>query len=203
MRGIRVAHAVQGTKTVLLAKKDPLNMKKTSLRALFSALLPALLLAPFASAVAGERMTSTFACFQSTEDRPEADFDGTSHGVRNRSEGINWQWIDLRCPVVTDGTFAPNTIYQVNVQGFDGHSSHDVYAMACTSWKWSTGGRCGNSLRSAATGYYNVTLTSGSGVDALYYWRTAPWDYPYVLIQLPGRGDVGFTSSVGYTLYTP
>ncbi|NTX02078.1 hypothetical protein HUA74_26450 [Myxococcus sp. CA051A] len=177
-------------------------MKKTSLRALFSALLPALLLAPVAPAVAAERLTSAFACFQSTEDRPEADFDATTHGVRNRSEGINWQWIDLRCPVVVDTAFPLSSISQVNVHGYDGHSGHDIYAMACVAWRWATGGRCGGAVRSANTGTYDVPMYH-TGVDSLYYWRTAHWDYPYVLIQLPGRGDAGFSSAVGYTLYKP
>lgn len=178
-------------------------MKKTSLHTLLSALFAALVLAPVGSALAAERMTSAFACFSGTEDKPEADFDGTSHGVRNRSDGINWQWIDLRCPVVVDPSFPLSAVTQLNVQGFDGHSSHDIYMMACVSWRWATGGRCGAAVRSASTGTYDVALTAITGVDALYYWRTSSWDYPYVLIQLPGRGDVGFSSAVGYTLYKP
>lgn len=159
------------------------------------------------AAFALERKQSAFSCFAALEDRDEMDVDLTTSGVRNRSSGLKWQERKLYCPVQIDDAFPVNSA-SLEINGRDGDSGATVWAQACLSWRWANGGFCGATVANGApstVGWYNLSFTPTTMGDPLYYWRNSPWDYPYVVISLPGQdgaNSAGFPSAVtGFRIY--
>lgn len=160
---------------------------------------------PAASAV--ERKESAFSCFVAADDRGEMDVDSGTQGVRNRSSGLNWRERRLYCPIPVDDTF-PVSSASLEVNGRDGDNGTVVWAQACVSWRWANGGFCGASVANGGpgtVGWFNLSFTPTTMGDPLYYWRNFPWDYPYVVVSLPGQdgaGSVGYPSAVsGLRIY--
>ncbi len=149
------------------------------------------------AASAYERKESAFICFVAAGDGGEMDVDASTGGVRNQSSGWNWAQRQLYCPIVVDDANPINTM-NLEVNGRDGDVGAAVWAQACLSWRWDNGGFCGASVANGgpgAVGWYNLSFTSTTMNDPLYYWHNFPWDYPYVVVSLPGNGGSG---SVGY-----
>lgn len=151
-----------------------------------------------------ERRHSPFFCFTKTDDRGEMDFDDVSKGVRNRSEGVNWDRRTLICPVLVDDTLPLRGIRTLTIQGWDGDGGDrgTVGAKACVTFRWARGGECGHQVvdgDSSRMGLFELQFRQETPGDPLDKWRGFHVDYPYVEITLPGRaGD--FSTVFGYVV---
>lgn len=99
----------------------------------------------------------------------------------------------LLCPIGDDAAMPKNTITLVNVSGIDNHPAQQAAAAACVTW--AGGGTCGayKTHTVAQPGTYNVGL---SGAD-LQVWKTHPWAFASVAVQLPPRSGIGMSTLAG------
>lgn len=151
-----------------------------------------------------ERRHSPFFCFAKTDDVGEMDFDGTSRGIRNRSEGGNWRRRTLICPVLVHDNLPLSRIRTLTIQGWDGDGGSEgaVGAKACVTYRWARGGECGHEVVDgypSHVGFFELQFRQETANDPLNKWRGLHVDYPYVEITLPGKQQ-DFSSVFGYVV---
>jgi hypothetical protein len=102
----------------------------------------------------------------------------------------------MACPIIDDGYLAKGNVVGAYVDVYDGTNSASVDARTCITYSYAPGGSCGPANSSSA---------SGIGMNTLWLdvssWTSNPWDYGYILVNLP-PAQSGHASGVhGYYLY--
>jgi len=102
----------------------------------------------------------------------------------------------LACPILDDGYLSKSTLYGTYVDVYDGTSSASVDARACVTYGSFLGGSCGPASLSSMSGVSMTSLWLNISV-----WGSYPWDYGYVLINLPPAQNGRASQVHGYYLY--
>jgi hypothetical protein len=98
------------------------------------------------------------------------------------------------CAVPDTDYFMKQNIRNLNVHGFNGHSSRQVAARACRSFFSTTGGTCG-AITTSAVGRGDYTLRP----DIYGLWiSSSQADFGYFLLFLPWKKGSNISSFRGY-----
>jgi hypothetical protein len=104
--------------------------------------------------------------------------------------------IRLVCPILDDAYLSKTVIGASYVTVNDGSTSAAVDARACVTYSSSVGGTCGPA---------SATSSTGTGLSSLYVnpgiWAGFPYEYGYIVVNLPGTSSGRVSSVHGYDLY--
>ncbi len=100
------------------------------------------------------------------------------------------------CPIADDGYLHKGDLSGAFVDVYDGTTAASVDARTCVSYAYVLGGSCGPAAAS------NL---AGTGMNSLWVdisaWQINPWDYGYVLVNLPPAQSGRVSEVHGYYLY--
>jgi hypothetical protein len=147
--------------------------------------------------------------------------------VINNSGGLGWSRISLVCSAESDTELPHAAVTLVNIHGIDGDTGSQGYVKAqlcadyfdwdgfsvftgtCSSYLYSGPDPGSADSSRSFQGSYTITFGGPSSPAQTTAWTTNPAGFPYIFVDLPGRGDAanggqGYSSVIGYYLeHTP
>ena len=123
----------------------------------------------------------------------------TYQDVRSNTEAIGnggAAAMRMACPILDDGYLSKGNLSGGWVDVYDGTSVAGVDARACVTYSYYLGGSCGPATVSSMSG-----VTMSSLVIDRSVWISNPWEYGYLLINLPPAQNGRVSEVHGYYLY--
>ena len=120
----------------------------------------------------------------------------SSHAAPFSPSGLQNQYassVEVYCPVSDDDEFRKESIALLNVHGYDGSSSDNVWAQTCISYYADRGGDCSPGRYSSGVGQYKLSLSRSIFSTANRY------NFGYIWILLPASTGNNSTVRGFYT----